>query len=127
MQFAKILDLTFPITSIFSGKRFNRGIKKTFGDSRIQDTILNFFCVSVDIQKRQQVIHEKGVLWRYVRASMSLAGYLPPISENGSMLVDGGYLNALPADVMRYSMGARTVIAVDVSGEKERDYFEYGT
>jgi lysophospholipid hydrolase len=58
---------------------------------------------------------------------MTLAGYLPPVSENNSLLVDGGYLNAVPADVMRYKMGARTVIACDVIFESERDYFEYGT
>jgi predicted acylesterase/phospholipase RssA len=32
-------------------------------------------------------------------------------------LVDGGYVNNLPADVMKQVFGVRTVIAVDVSGE----------
>jgi hypothetical protein len=27
---------------------------------------------------------------------MTLAGYLPPMWLNGSLLVDGGYLNVLP-------------------------------
>jgi len=45
---------------------------------------------------------------------MTLAGFLPPIWLNGSMLVDGGYLNVLPADVMA-SLGADTIIAVDVA------------
>lgn len=56
-----------------------------------------------------------------------LTGYLPPIAENGSLLVDGGYLNSLPTDVMKYQMGAGTVIAVDVSTECKREYYEYGT
>jgi lysophospholipid hydrolase len=124
---AKLFDLTLPMTSIFSGRRFNHGIRKSLGKLRIQDLVLNFFCVTVDLQKQSQVIHTKGILWKYVRASMSLTGYLPPVSENGSLLVDGGYLNALPADVMRYKMGARTVISVDVSQESEREYYEYGT
>jgi len=123
----KLLDLTLPMTSMFSGYRFNKGIQKSFGNNRIQDLVLNFFCVSVDIQRRNQVVHTKGMLWKFVRASMSLTGYLPPISENGSLLVDGGYLNVLPADVMRHQMRARTVIAVDVSPQTERNYYEYGT
>lgn len=123
----KILDLTLPMTSMFSGYRFNRGIIKSFGNLRIQDLVLTFFCVSVDIQRRNQVVHTKGLLWKFVRASMSLSGYLPPISENGSLLVDGGYLNVVPSDVMRHQMRARTVIAVDVSPETERNYYEYGT
>lgn len=31
-----------------------------------------------------------GYAWRYIRASMSLAGLLPPLCDNGDMLVDGG-------------------------------------
>ena len=101
----KLFDLTLPMTSMFSGYRFNLGIQKSFGNLRIQDLVLNFFCVSVDIQRRNLVVHAKGLLWKFVRASMSLTGYLPPISENGSLLVDGGYLNVLPADVMRTKCG----------------------
>ena len=39
-----------------------------------------------------------GSLWRYVRASMSLSGYLPPLCDpaDGSLLLDGGYVNNLP-------------------------------
>jgi len=123
----KLFDLTLPMTSMFNGRRFNRSIRKSLGKLRIQDLVLNFFCVSTDLQKKKQVVHTKGLLWKFVRASMSLTGYLPPIAENGSLLVDGGYLNALPADVMRYKMSARTVISVDVSAENERDYYDYGT
>jgi len=123
----KLLDMTLPMTSIFSGKRFNAMIRQMLGRMRIQDLVLNYYCVSTDIQKRDQVVHTKGSLWKYVRASMSLAGYFPPISEDGSLLADGGYFNVVPADVMRNQMGAQTVIAVDVSGELEREYYDYGT
>lgn len=123
----KLFDLTLPMASMFAGRRFNKGIKKLLGKLRIQDLVLNFFCVSVDLQNQNTVVHTKGQLWKSVRASMGLTGYLPPIAENGSLLVDGGYLNSLPADVMKYQMGARTVIAVDVSNECKREYYEYGT
>lgn len=39
--------------------------------------------------------------------------------------MDGGYVNNLPADVMR-TMGARTVIAIDVSSANEKDFHNYG-
>jgi lysophospholipid hydrolase len=67
----KLLDLTLPMTSMFSGYRFNLGIQKSFGTNlRIQDLVLHFFCVSVDIQRRNLVVHRKGLLWKFVRASM---------------------------------------------------------
>lgn len=39
-----------------------------------------------------------GSLWRYVRASMTLSGYLPPLCDpkDGHLLMDGGYINNLP-------------------------------
>jgi lysophospholipid hydrolase len=121
----KLLDLTFPITSFFHGSRFNKGIHKFLGDIRIQDLVLNFYCVSVDIRNSRQVVHRKGIAWKAVRASMSLAGYLPPMSEGNALLVDGGYMNVLPADIMSES-GAKKVIAVDVAYEKVMDWYEYG-
>ena len=41
-----------------------------------------------------------GTLWRYVRASMSLSGYLPPLCDpvDGHLLLDGGYLSVLPGE-----------------------------
>lgn len=53
-------------------------------------------------------VHRFGYMWRYIRASMSLAGYLPPLCENGQLLVDGGYLNNLPADIMVRLLSLRT-------------------
>jgi lysophospholipid hydrolase len=125
--FTKLLDLTLPLASMFTGRGFNRGIRRLLGKLRIQDLVLNFYCVSVDLVTQNAVIHTKGLLWKYVRASMTLAGYLPPVADGDSLLVDGGYLNAIPADVMKYKMGARVVIAVDVLPENKREYYAYGT
>lgn len=43
-----------------------------------------------------------GSLWRYVRASMSLSGYMPPLCDpkDGHLLMDGGYINNLPGTVV---------------------------
>ncbi len=40
-------------------------------------------------------------------------------------LVDGGYMNNLPADVMK-DLGAHTVIAVDVGGRYDYSWHNYG-
>ena len=47
---------------------------------------------------------------------------LPPVWDDGDFLVDGGYLNSIPADVMREHMGAETVIVVDV---EDGDYLAF--
>ncbi|XP_078285748.1 patatin-like phospholipase domain-containing protein 6 isoform X1 [Rhinoraja longicauda] len=68
-----------------------------------------------------------GSLWRYVRASMSLSGYLPPLCDpkDGHLLMDGGYTNNLPADIAK-TMGAKTVIAIDVGSRDETELCNYG-
>ena len=34
------------------------------------------FCVTTDLYTSSAVIHRNGAMWKYVRASMSLTGYL---------------------------------------------------
>ena len=91
-------DLTWPTTSYTTGHEFNRGIWKTFGDSHIEDFWLPFYCNSANILKFRMEIHTTGYAWRYIRASMTLTGFLPPMTdEEGNMLVDGGYMDNLTA------------------------------
>ena len=124
----KVLDLTLPLVSYFDGSRFNRCIEDLIGEqTRIEDLVINFFCISTDLRNYCQAVHQKGLCWKYVRASMSLHGYLPPICEDGSLLLDGGYMCIVPNDVMSKQIGARMVIAVDVSREDMPDYYEYGS
>jgi predicted acylesterase/phospholipase RssA len=63
-------------------------------------------------------VHERGSLARAVRASMSLPGIAIPVYDAGSLLIDGGVLNNLPADVMKRVCGGQ-VIAVNVTPEKD--------
>ena len=121
----QILDLTYPLTSWFSGNEFNRAVWKCFDEHQIEDCWINYFCLTTSITHSRLEVHTAGYLWRYVRASMSLSGYLPPLCDNGNMLLDGGYLNNLPGDVIR-SMGADTVIAIDVSSDETKMESNYG-
>ncbi|ADM11454.1 patatin-like phospholipase domain containing protein 6 [Encephalitozoon intestinalis ATCC 50506] len=120
-----LLDLTYPICSMFSGHGFNRSLHSVFGDSLIQDLWLEYFCITTNISNYEEEVHRNGMIWRYVRASMGLCGYLPPICDNKKLLVDGGYLNNVPADVMM-SMQVEKIITVDVGTVLENDYFDYG-
>lgn len=124
----QILDLTYPVTAMFTGAAFNRTIRDIFGDRQIEDLWIPYFTVTTDITSSKPRIHRFGNLWRYVRASMSLSGYLPPLCDpvDGHLLLDGGYVNNLPGDVMREVMGAKAVIAVDVGSLDETDTTNYG-
>lgn len=119
------LDLTYPSASYTTGHEFNRGIFKTFGDSQIEDFWLPFYCNTTNISKSRPEIHTSGYAWRYVRASMSLAGLIPPICDDGSMLLDGGYIDNLTVQHMK-SLGTDVVFAIDVGALDDDTPQQYG-
>ncbi|RVE65668.1 hypothetical protein OJAV_G00118750 [Oryzias javanicus] len=125
--YKKFLDLTYPVTSMFSGASFNSSINNVFKSKQIEDLWIPYFNITTDITASAMRVHTDGSLWRYVRASMSLSGYLPPLCDpkDGHLLMDGGYINNLPADVAR-SMGAKVVIAIDVGSRDETNLTNYG-
>ncbi|XP_027873745.1 neuropathy target esterase isoform X5 [Xiphophorus couchianus] len=125
--FKTVLDLTYPITSMFSGSAFNTSIYNVFEDKQIEDLWLPYFNVTTDITASAMRVHLDGCVWRYVRASASYTPYLPPLCDpkDGHLLVDGCYVNNVPADIAR-NVGTRTVIAIDVGSQDETDLCNYG-
>ncbi|CAL7947842.1 unnamed protein product [Xylocopa violacea] len=123
----QIMDLTYPVTSMFSGKDFNNTIQATFGDTYIEDLWLPYFTITTDITDSCMRTHTHGSLWRYIRASMSLSGYMPPMCDpvDGHLLLDGGYVNNLPADEM-LRQGAHHILAIDVGSQDDTDLTNYG-
>jgi NTE family protein len=73
-----------------------------------------FRAVATNIENGDPFIIKSGNIARAMRASMSIPGALPPITIDGTLLVDGGIANNIPIDIVR-SMGADIIIAVDVS------------
>lgn len=109
-------DYTIPIVSLVRGEHLDH-ILQSHLPMDIEDLWLPFFAVSSDLSANQVRIHECGPLWRAVRASISLPAILPPVIEDGHLLIDGGVLNNLPVDVMREKM-CGPIIAVDLAVER---------
>ncbi|XP_077258854.1 patatin like phospholipase domain containing sws isoform X2 [Temnothorax americanus] len=123
----QIMDLTYPMTSMFSGKDFNKTIQQTFGDTYIEDLWLPYFTITTDITDSCMRTHRHGLLWKYIRGSMTVAGVFPPICDplDGHLLVDGCYVNNVPADEM-LRQGAHHILAIDVGSQDDTDLTNYG-
>ena len=78
-----------------------------------------FRAVATNIENGEPFIIKTGNLARAMRASMSIPGALPPITIDGTLLVDGGIANNVPIDVVR-KMGADVIIVVDVSAPLDK-------
>ena len=110
------LDTTVPLVALISAHKLVSMLKGMFGDTRIEDLWTRYFCVSANLTRAEAMVHRDGPLWLGVRASISVPGVVPPVFHNGDLLVDGGVLNNLPADVAR-SIAPGRVIAVDVASK----------
>ena len=108
-----LYDLTLPISSLLAGKKLDRVLQRQFGDADIEDLWLPFFCVSTDLARAKLVVHERGPLWKSVRASCSIPGIFPPVPLDGRTLVDGGLVDNLPLDLL-VERCSGPIIAVDV-------------
>ena len=87
---------------------------------RFEDLPTPFSAVAVDLVHANQVVLNRGSLAQAMRATMSLPLIFPPVEIDGRLLVDGGAMNNVPADVVR-AMGADRVIAVNVGELKDPD------
>ena len=112
-------DYTLPLMSLVRGRRMQAIASTVFGDREIQDLPIRFFCASSDLGNADLVLHKTGSLWRAVRASGSFPVVGPPMFFDGRILIDGGVLNNLPADIMRAEFGG-SVIGVEVSAPSLR-------
>jgi NTE family protein len=106
-------DFTWPLISLVSGRKVGLLLRRELGDIDIEDLPLPFFCVSSNLTSGRIAVHQQGLLWRWLRASVAIPGVLPPVFHGGEVFVDGGTMNNLPVDVMR-AKGRGPVIGVDV-------------
>ena len=108
-------SLTLPAISIYDGSAVTEILEKIFKNRLIEDSSTYYFSISCNISTSKEIIHKSGLFWRSVRASGSVPGVLPPMVENGEILVDGGVVNNLPIDHMRSLLGPdATIIASDL-------------
>ncbi len=94
-------DYTLPIIALTRGNKVATRLRHHFGDLRIESAWRPFFAVSTDLSTCAPHVHDHGPVWRALRATSALPGILPPMVEDGHVLVDGAIMNNFPVDVMR--------------------------
>jgi NTE family protein/lysophospholipid hydrolase len=112
-------DFTLPLLSLLTGRKVGVALSEYLAGLDIEDFWLPYFSISASLVNARMVVHREGDALRSVLASCRAPGMFPPIAWDGDVLVDGGLVNNIPADVMRQSVGNGIVIAADVSPEKE--------
>jgi NTE family protein len=77
-----------------------------------------FVAIATDFYAIEQVILDKGPLIPALAASCALPSLARPVLWEGRLLIDGGYVNPVPYDVVMHQ--ADVTVAVDVTGDPQR-------
>jgi NTE family protein/lysophospholipid hydrolase len=119
-----LYDPTVPILAMMRGRKLEGVLKSLFEGIEIEDLWLNFHCVSSNLTHAGAFVHDRGSLWKSIRASCSIPGIFPPVKFEKQILIDGGIVDNLPIAIMRERCERGTVIAVDVAGSEAPDTVE---
>jgi NTE family protein len=77
-----------------------------------------FLAIAADFYAIEQVILDHGPVIPALAASCALPGMARPVVLEGRVLIDGGYINPVPYDVVMDR--ADITVAVDVTGDPQR-------
>jgi NTE family protein len=106
---------TLPVVSILSPHRLVAAFSELFGDLDLEDLWLPCFVTTVDLTQCRLSVQRSGRVVRWLQATFSAPGILPPVvDDDGTVHVDGALLDNLPAVPAR-SLGAAHVVSVSVS------------
>jgi predicted acylesterase/phospholipase RssA len=114
-----LIDLTFPALSLASGARVTERLRAAAGTIDIEDLLIDYFCVSTNLTRKEPRVHVSGPAWRAVRASLAIPGVFPPVPDGDDVLVDGGMLENYPVRRMRLRHPRSTVVGVDVGSRRD--------
>lgn len=97
-----------------------------FSDGLIENCRIPFAAVALDIKNGAMKVLNRGSIIESVYASAAVQGVFPPVDYRDMLLCDGGPVAVVPVEAAKI-LGARSVIAVDVSPDiKEKTEFASG-
>ena len=105
-----------PRLGLVRADKLERRVDELLGGRSFDELDVPFAAVAVDLVSGTEVVLREGNVAAAVRASCSIPGIFEPVVVGSRVLVDGGVLNDVPADVA-LSMGADCVLAVDLNSD----------
>ncbi len=109
-----IINLAAHRKSLMKGERLQLAISELIQEGKIEDTKIPFACSAADLKYGETVVFDKGDIRFALSASAAIPGFIPPIENNGRLLVDGSVCDNFPVEAA-YNLGADIIIASNVS------------
>ena len=91
-------------------------LREHFFDWQLEQLLIPLATIAADLVTGSEYVRKSGDAVLGILESINLGGISKPICRDGMVLVDGGYLNNVPADTL-IADDATYVISVDVSSK----------
>lgn len=112
-------DFTIPLISFMSGKKMSNYLIKMMGDTHLEDFWVGSYCVSTNYSNASSRVHDRGLAWKQIEASIAIPGIYPPVVIDNQLHVDGGVVDNLPIETM-YNYPVRHIIAISLTQLKSQ-------
>lgn len=109
-----IINLAAHRKSLMKGERLQLAVSELIQEGNIEETKIPFACSAADLKYGETVVFDKGDIRFALTASAAIPGFIPPVENNGRLLVDGSVCDNFPVDAA-YKLGADFIVASNVS------------
>jgi EmrB/QacA subfamily drug resistance transporter len=106
-------DLTLPRYGLIRGHRAEAMLKRTFGETAIEELERSFFCACGELRRARLVVTRSGPLWEAVAFSVCIPVLAPPQVRGRDLFIDGSLIDNLPVGTMA-DLNEGPIVAVDV-------------
>ncbi|MEA3305426.1 MAG: patatin-like phospholipase family protein, partial [Candidatus Omnitrophota bacterium] len=117
-------DLAIKLKGFIGEKKSLKWLKDLIGGIYFSDLKIPLAVIATDMNSGEEIVITKGSVLEAVRASIAMPVLFTPVKSQGRFLVDGGFVNPLPVDVLE-NMGATFVIASNVIRTPEKAKAEF--
>ncbi len=97
--------------------RLSETIKSILPVKKIEDLEIPFGAVAVDVKTGNEVHFTEGELVPIITGSCAIPGVFVPVKHKGMVLVDGGVINNVPADIL-LDMGCDYIVTIDCNSTR---------
>ncbi len=108
-----LFQISLSSRGFVDGKNVLKFLEPYLSRKVIEQLPIKYAAVTTDVESEAEIIIERGDLIQAIRAAISIPVVFMPYVHSGHVLIDGGFVNPLPIDVVQ-KLGAKKIIAVNV-------------
>ncbi|MDN5342093.1 patatin-like phospholipase family protein [Oceanotoga sp. DSM 15011] len=120
-MFTKIISTT----GINTNDIIYNSLKEIFHNKKFSDCKIPFYAITFDLETGEEIIINEGFIIDAVMASANVPAAFYPLRIGGMLLVDGGSITPVPANVLKEE-GADYIISCDISQPDFKEEYDNG-